>query len=81
MISFCLMSLYFILLYFIIISYKPVCFLIRERKRESLSKKESREQLRGVNGGETIIRTDYVRKESTKGEKKQVSGCLEQGED
>lgn len=50
-----------VLFHFIIIHYKPVCFLMRSRKDVDLDGKGGREELRGVELGETAIRIYCIR--------------------
>lgn len=52
--------LFFILFYFVIIPYKPICLLMRDRKRVELNRRGGGEKLGGVEGGDIIIKIYYI---------------------
>lgn len=59
-----------LLLHFIVIPYRPVCFLTRNRKGIDLERRGGREELRGVGGGDIIIRMHCMGKKSIFNERK-----------
>lgn len=56
--------LFVLLLHFIVIPYRPVCFLTRNRKGIDLERRGGREELGGVGGGDIIIRMHCMGKKS-----------------
>jgi hypothetical protein len=40
----------------------PVCFLVRDRNGVDLDERRGREELGGVEGGETMVQIYYMRK-------------------
>lgn len=69
----CLFLFYFILFFFI--PWKPVCFLMADRKGVNSDGKGGKKELERVQGGRMVIRIEYMKKNplSNKRKKKQVS--------
>lgn len=56
--------LLYLIFYFIIIPFKPICILMADRKEVHFDGREDGEKLKRVEEGNTIIKTYYMRKKN-----------------